>query len=174
MSAIDTPPLTTAAPRALYDKWCVYYHLPQDKTWDLASYKTIHPGVDSVEQAAALMQFTGDSTVRHCMLFAMRAGIDPMWEHARNRTGGAFSFKVVNRYAPGVWRDLFFAMVGETLTTDPANSRLVNGITVSPKKNFVIIKVWMASCAVQDPSAIAPIINLSKQGALFKSHVPEF
>ena len=165
---------TERANSLLYDKWCVYYHLPQDKTWSLSSYVCIARDLASVEDATAVMRAIHDATIVHCMLFVMRSGIDPQWEHARNRTGGAFSFKVANKFAPAVWRDLFFALCGESLTLDAAHSRMVNGITISPKKNFVIIKVWMTSCELQDPGILIPILNLSKQGALFKSHAPEF
>lgn len=158
----------------LFDKWCVYYHLPQDKTWDISSYVCIARNLDSVESAIAVMRAVQDSTIVHCMLFVMRSGIAPQWEHAKNRTGGAFSFKVANKFAPAVWRELYYALCGETLTLDYAHSRMVNGITISPKKNFVIIKVWMSSCELQDPAILIPIMNLSKQGALFKSHAPEF
>ena len=36
----------------------------------------------------------------------------------------------------------------------------INGITISPKKNFCIIKIWLATCDVQDPSKIDDIGNV--------------
>jgi hypothetical protein len=50
----------------------------------------------------------------------------------------------------------------------------VNGITISPKKNFCIIKIWFDVAHYQDPNIIQDVPNLSKNGCLFKKHEPEF
>ena len=158
----------------LIGKWNLYYHLPHDKNWDLSSYKTIMTGIDSVEKVIAMNETVPEHIIKYCMLFAMRDGITPMWEDPQNRNGGCFSFKVINKQVYGVWKSLFYAMCGETLFTNKANHDLVNGITISPKKNFCIIKIWLCNCSVQDPASIITIPNLSIQGCLFKKHEPEF
>jgi hypothetical protein len=66
-------------------------------------------------------------------------------------------------------------MVGETLGTTPTYQTSINGITISPKKNFCVVKVWMADCKSQDPNIISPIGNaIVSQGCLFKKHIPEY
>jgi hypothetical protein len=108
------------------------------------------------------------------MLFVMKKGILPLWEDPQNRTGGAFSFKVLNKNVNLVWRHLFYVLCGETLTTDKKYNHLINGISISPKKNFCIIKIWMADTTVQDSNVIIDIKDLAKNGCLFKKHEPEF
>ena len=108
------------------------------------------------------------------MLFVMRHGITPMWEDKRNKNGGCFSYKVVNKNVPDVWKQLFYLLCGETICVDPAYQKNINGITVSPKKNFCIIKIWLDTAQIQDPNIIVNIPNLIKQGCLFKKHEPEF
>ena len=108
------------------------------------------------------------------MLFVMRAGITPMWEDIKNRDGGCFSFKVANRIVHEVWKNLFYSLCGETLSENSKYNKNINGITISPKKNFCIIKIWLINCDLQDPSILTHIPNLSKQGCLFKKHAPEF
>lgn len=130
--------------------------------------------INTVEKVIALVENIPESIVKHCMLFVMRDGITPMWEDPNNRTGGAFSFKVANRQVPFVWKDLLYSLCGETLIMNDIYTSSINGITISPKKNFCIIKIWMATCNIQDPSIITPINLLSKQGCLFKAHEPEF
>jgi len=158
----------------LNGKWNLYYHLPHDKNWDLSSYTIIMNEIDSVEKVIALNESIHENIVKNCMLFVMRDGITPMWEDPRNRNGGCFSYKVTNKYVHGVWRDLFYLLCGETLCVDEKNNKHINGITISPKKNFCIIKIWLAADFLQDPNVIANINNLSKQGCLFKKHAPEF
>ena len=84
------------------------------------------------------------------------------------------SFKVINKYVPSVWKSLLYALCGESLCNDPKYNSIINGITISPKKNFCIIKIWLCNCSVKDVNIIIPILNLPKQGCLFKKHEPEF
>jgi hypothetical protein len=160
--------------KSLIDKWDLYYHLPYNKNWDLSSYKIILSGIDSVEQVIALNETLPENIVKYCMLFMMRKGITPMWEDKMNRNGGCFSFKVINKQVQAVWKDLCYSLCGETLFLDKKYNQLVNGITVSPKKNFCIVKIWLKDCSIQDPNTIINLSSLSKQGCLFKKHEPEF
>jgi hypothetical protein len=158
----------------LIGKWDLYYHLPHDKNWDLSSYKIIASDVSSVEEVISLNNSISESIVKFTMLFIMRKGITPLWEDPKNRTGGAFSFKVTNKQVHEVWKTLFCAICGETLFIQKEYNDHVNGITVSPKKNFCIVKIWLDNCTIQDPNTIIDIVNLQKQGCLFKKHEPEF
>ena len=158
----------------LIGKWDLYYHLPHDKKWDLSSYKVILSNIQSGEQVVALNQCINENVVKNIMLFVMRKGISPQWEDPKNRTGGAFSFKVTNKQVFEVWKTLFLLLCGEGLFHKKEHNAHVNGITISPKKNFCILKIWLDSCTLQDPNLIVDIINLQKQGCLFKKHEPEF
>lgn len=158
----------------LIDKWNLYYHLPYDKTWDIKSYKVIINDIDSAEKLISINEIIPEDVVKTCMLFVMKKGILPLWEDPSNRMGGAFSFKVANKNVNLVWRHLFYVLCGETLTVDKKYNNLINGISISPKKLFCIIKIWMKDCSVQDSNIIIDIKDLSKNGCLFKKHEPEF
>ena len=161
-------------PQPLDGKWDLYYHLPDEKQWDLASYKHIKKDIDTLEELISLNENFPEELVKHCMLFVMRTGITPMWEDEKNRDGGCFSFKVSNKHVYDVWKILFYSLCGESLCENAQNSQLVNGITISPKKNFCIVKIWLRDCTIQDTNILISIPNLSKQGCLFKKHAPEF
>jgi len=158
----------------LNGKWNMYYHLPHDKSWELSSYSVIMSEIDTAEKVIQLNDKIHDNIIKNCMLFVMREGITPMWEDPQNRNGGCFSYKIINKHAPEVWKNLFSLLCGETLCIDNEHSKQVTGITISPKKNFCIIKIWMDVSCYQDPNMITTIHNLSKQGCLFKKHEPEF
>jgi hypothetical protein len=166
---------TTPTPHhKLIGKWDLYYHLPHDKNWDLSSYRVIANDIDSMERTIAINESIPENVVKFSMLFAMRSGITPQWEDPKNRTGGCFSFKVINKQVYEVWKALFYAMCGETICVNKQHSKLVNGITVSPKRSFCIVKIWLEKCSLQDPNVVIDIPNLQKQGCLFKKHAPEF
>ena len=158
----------------LYSSWNYYFHLPQDKDWRLSSYKTIITNINTIDMVKVLSDTITDKIVRYCMLFVMKESINPMWEDAHNRNGGCFSYKVSNNDVPIVWKDLLYSLCGNTLMVNPIDMKLVNGITISPKKEFCIIKIWLCDCSLHDPSRIIHINNLSNSGSVFKKHEPEF
>jgi translation initiation factor 4E len=158
----------------LIDKWNLYYHLPYDKNWDIQSYKIIMDNIDVAEKLIAINEALPETLVKSCMLFVMKQGILPLWEDPQNRNGGAFSFKIDERKVNLVWRHLLYVLCGNTLMVNNTYSHLINGISISPKKSFCIIKIWMKDCTIQDPTELIEIKDLLKEGCLFKKHEPEF
>ena len=108
------------------------------------------------------------------MLFMMKKGINPTWEDPKNRDGGCFSYKVSNKNVAKTWSELTYRIVGGTISMKSDFVKCVTGITISPKKNFCIIKIWMTNCNYQDPKDVYPIKFLQPQGCLFKKHTPEY
>jgi len=174
VDATHLTPLPGVDATHLTHRWNYYYHLPNDKNWNLDSYKIIMANISTVQQLIAMNESLTDNIIKNCMLFVMRAGITPMWEDPQNRQGGCFSYKVTNKTVISVWRRLTYLLCGYSLTTDPAHMDWVNGITISPKRGFCIIKIWMRNCNLQDPAVIVNVEQLMRNGCLFKSHTPEF
>lgn len=158
----------------LADKWSLWAHLPHDTDWSIKSYKKIYT-VSTAEETIAVTETLPDILVKNCMLFWMRDGIKPIWEDPKNRNGGCFSYKVVNAKVYEVWRELSYVLVGDTISKQQSFVSGVTGITISPKKNFCIIKIWMTNCANQNPSIVSPEVKgIGPQGCLFKKHTPEY
>jgi len=159
---------------ALASKWTMWAHLPHDTDWSINSYKKIYT-METVEQAIALTETLPDVLVKNCMLFLMRDGIKPIWEDPKNRAGGCFSYKISNKSVYEVWKELSYVLVGESISIQPSFVANVTGITISPKKNFCIIKIWMSTCANQNPTIVTDEVKgMTSQGCLFKRHVPEY
>jgi len=157
----------------LSDKWTLWAHLPHNTDWSLKSYIPITTFL-TVEETISITEALPSALVENCMLFIMRKGINPMWEDPKNREGGCFSYKVLNKNVCIAWKELTYAVVGGTISNKNNFSDYVTGITISPKKNFSIIKIWMKNCEHQNPSLIIPIKGLQNQGCLFKKHTPEY
>jgi hypothetical protein len=176
-SSVAKKPISAHVERRLtplIDKWNLYYHLPYDKTWDVQSYKIIMGDIATTEQLIGINEIMPDEVVKTCMLFVMKTGVLPLWEDPKNRTGGAFSFKILNKSVHLVWRQLFYLLCGGTLMVDRAHMSLVNGLSISPKKGFCIVKIWLRDCSLQDPNSIVEIPDLCKRECLFRKHEPEF
>ena len=154
----------------LYDKWTLWAHLPHDTNWTFESYIRILT-FDTAEAMIMLLETIPEEMTTNCMLFIMRDGIKPMWEDPKNKKGGCFSYKINNKNVSSVWKNLSYSLVGESLTEDVNVRPAINGITISPKKNFCIVKIWLANCAYQNPVVIADNLGISSMGCLFKTHI---
>ena len=107
-------------------------------------------------------------------MFLMKENINPLWEDENNKNGGCFSFKVFNKDIEQVWKKVFFHLIGRTITKNRKYYKNINGITLSPKKKFCILKIWMKNCDLKDPDIFVDIDNLESSGCLFKKHCPEY
>ena len=158
----------------LSDNWTLWAHLPHDTDWSIGSYKPIYT-TGTVEETIAVTETLPDILVKNCMLFLMRDGIAPIWEDPKNRDGGCFSYKVINKSVYEVWKELTYVIVGGSVSKQQTFVNCVTGITISPKKNFCIIKIWMTNCANQNPGIVtSDVTGLSPQGCIFKKHTPEY
>lgn len=157
----------------LSDKWTLWAHLPHNTDWSLTSYINIMT-FSTMEETIGVTEYLPQSLIENCMLFMMRHNVKPHWEDPLNRNGGCFSYKVLNKNVSKAWSELTYRIVGGTISDKLTFANSVTGITISPKKNFCIIKIWMSNSNNQDPSKIAPIFGLPSQGCLFKKHIPEY
>ena len=84
-------------------------------------------------------------------------------------------YKISNKNVYEVWRDLSYVVMGGSISKSSSFVSNVTGITISPKKNFCIIKIWMADCSNQNPELVtSDLKGISPQGCLFKKHMPEY
>ena len=158
----------------LSDNWTLWAHLPHNIDWSIDSYIKIYT-FTSVEETIAINETLPPILVENCMLFLMREGIKPIWEDPKNCKGGCFSYKISNKNVSKIWKELSYVVVGGSISNNLNYVNCVNGITISPKKNFCIIKIWMSDCSNQNPDVVTnELKGLSSHGCLFKKHIPEY
>ncbi len=158
----------------LTDCWCLWAHLPHDTDWSIESYQNLYT-VRTAEDIIAITESLPETLVKNCMMFLMKEGVKPTWEDPKNREGGCFSYKVNNKHVYTVWKELSYVLVGNTISRDEDFVANVTGITISPKKNFCIIKIWMTNCNNQNAAMIVnEITNLVSTNSIFKKHAPEY
>lgn len=136
----------------LNECWSLYFHDPSDENWDRTSFQRV---VD----LTTIEDFWGTNMMLvprlHLgMFFVMRESVFPLWEEKENRDGGYLSLKILKAHVPDTWEDLCAKMLSETILK-PEHQHLwnhVNGISISPKKTFCIIKIWLKSQEVNNPA----------------------
>jgi hypothetical protein len=172
--SIDNSSEITFIYHPLSTSWNLWAHLPHDIDWSVKSYQSVFK-FSTVENTIAITETLPDILIKNCMLFIMKEEILPMWEDPRNREGGCFSYKISNKNVCEVWKELTYVLLGGTISTNPQFGNNVTGITISPKKNFCIIKIWMTNCQFQNPTVVtADVKGLMSNGCLFKKHTPEY
>ena len=157
----------------LYNSWTYFLHLHDNKDWTINSYINMVK-IDNVENAILLNDEIHYDLIKKSMMFLMKENINPLWEDENNKHGGCFSFKVFNKDIEQVWKRVFFHLIGRTITKNKKYYKNINGITLSPKKKFCILKIWMKDCELKDPDIFINIENLESSGCLFKKHCPEY
>ena len=157
--------------------WCVWYHNPFDKNWSLNSYNKLYE-FNTLNGFWDLYK-TWDTylpKIYDGMFFLMRK-IDndiiyPLWEDKHNRNGGFWSFKVDKELSKQIWLDLSVYLISENLCLNKDDSLLINGISISPKKNFCIIKIWNNNQKKSDLGLLCQNIpNLNISECMYKCHI---
>lgn len=157
----------------LSHKWVLWLHYPNDQNWGMTGqdhYNRVMEITD-MKQVISLNKHMEDSLIQQCMVFIMKDGIQPIWEDPHNREGGRFSFKIPNQVVPDVWRKMTMHLLGGTLVEDPEFAQRINGLTISPKRAFCIVKLWMKDCTYTDVSPVVNIKGLGKNLCIFKKNL---
>jgi hypothetical protein len=125
----------------LNDIWCLYFHDPFDHNWDIKSYRLLST-ISSVEEFIMIYNVYND-LFSNGMFFIMREHILPQWEDENNENGGCFSFKLNKSNLNDNFFNICGMVLGETLGKNSKYSDNINGISISPKKNYHILRIWL-------------------------------
>ena len=128
---------------SLSNLWTLWFHKPFDTDWDLNSYKQIY-SFNTLENGIILMENINKQLVEKCMLFIMKDNIKPIWEVPENNKGGCISYKINVENVNNVWKKLVYSLLGGFLSDNENILNAIKGISISPKKNFCIIKIWIS------------------------------
>jgi hypothetical protein len=142
--------------------WTLYFHSPAEKKWSIDTFKNIAT-VSTWSEYLSLINAFDESKWSRGMFFWMRASIPPLWENHQNIKGGSYSLcvgaadsiDIFHRYTIG-------CMLGSATSKEDA----IQGITISPKKGFHVIKLWNKDAArfgaISGLSVLDKRINLSE------------
>lgn len=125
----------------LNDSWCLYFHDPYDTIWDNTSYKLLTTISSIEEYVRSFIAFK--PLFSKGMFFLMRTDIMPRWEDESNAKGGCFSFKIMNNDIDSKWFSVCSNILGENIGINDDVCSNINGVSISPKKFFYIIRIWI-------------------------------
>lgn len=134
----------------LNDTWSLFFHDPNDVSWAHDSYTRI-ADVGTVEEFWKIF----DHIAPHAhegIWFCFREHVFPCWDDPGNIKGGCLSIKVAKADTEKVLQEICVRMLGESLLVPEFADKchMVNGVSVSPKRSFCIVKIWLGSADIGD------------------------
>ena len=151
----------------LKNKWVLWFHSLKNSNWDNKSYiKVIE--IKTLLDYKLLYDVLRINHLQNGMFFLMKNDIFPTWEDPNNRLGGCISFKYNNNIL-NEWKKIILLLITENLSENNINE--INGLSISPKKEFNIVKVWIKDDSKDYMSIVKeyePLVKLDK--SIYKKH----
>jgi hypothetical protein len=123
--------------------WTLFFHSATSTDWSQASYHVL--GSFSTPQDFWDTHIACTSFLTGGMLFLMREGVFPLWEHPSNASGGYVSSRLPPSAIHAVWEELCVRAVGEALSQNTQVQADVNGVSVATKRGTCTVKIWVRS-----------------------------
>ena len=157
----------------LNSKWVLWFHSPDEKSWEIDSYKNIAE-FDTIEDFWQLQNKITPTHIQYGMFFIVRENIMPIWEDKNNIEGGCWSFKLPKKDIYKAWTELAVALIGESIYKNKQNIMNINGISISPKKSFSILKIWNKNKNENNLILLNENIpNLDINSCIYKPHISD-
>ena len=144
-------------------KWSLYFHDTENKKWTLDTYQKITT-IGNWRQFYEMTTAIDYDLWSRGMFFLMRDAIPPLWENAANIRGGNYSMRIGGNLMIDVFTKYAIGCIlGET--TDVGN--VIQGISMTPKKGFFVIKIWNKdSTKYSNPDELLVLDASLKNGAI--------
>lgn len=168
----------------LDNKWSLWFHSPFDSDWTINSYKNLY-NFSTLEDGIKIIESIDPLIYEKYMMFIMKDNIKPIWEDNNNKNGGCFSYKILATDIYKYSKQIIYLILGNTLTENEDLMTNINGISISPKKNFCIFKIWIKNINIinynnknklednmelEDIFNIHLLLSIDKLNPIFKYH----
>ena len=123
----------------LHNEWKLWYHSSKNTSWNNQSYKNIY-NIDCLYDVKFLIDSINLNHIKTGMFFIMKAHIFPNWEDKENKHGCCISYKIYDNIVKEKWNYIILEVL---LNNIEIKNNHINGISIVPKKNYCIIKIWL-------------------------------
>jgi hypothetical protein len=119
--------------------WTMYFHSPEETKWTLNTFINLG-SMKTWRDFWSVIEALKPDSLSDGMFFLMRDPSPPLWESHHHIRGGCYSFRCQKKDASYIYLNHIIASMLGSLTNDSTNR--INGVSISPKRGFNIIKVW--------------------------------
>jgi len=117
----------------------LWFHKVNDNNWNLDSYSKVF----NIKTYYDILFILKDiENISSGMFFLMKEGISPIFEDEKNLKGGYWSIRIAKKESYDFWEKILYYMCIENLTEKGEHDDKINGISISPKINNCIFKIW--------------------------------
>jgi len=163
--ADESPTLLSAIPTG---PWTIYFHSPEETKWTLNTFVSLG-SMKTWSQFWSIMELLKPESFSDGMFFLMRDPAPPLWESHHHIRGGCYSFRCPKKDAPDVYLTYIIASMLNGLSHDTNNK--INGISISPKRGFNIIKVWNSDAQFHEPSNLVTVSSIREADLIYTPFV---
>jgi len=155
----------------LNTSWDLWYHSIDNKNWSNGSYKFLYK-IKNLYDIRFLKENIEQNYLQNGMFFIMREDIFPTWEDPENREGCSVSFKVPASKLQDEWNNFVEKVLTEDILKDTDKYEEINGVSISPKREFNIIKLWLRNNVDNHTEFIKEYpIYITKERSITKKHL---
>jgi len=160
----------------LKNRWKLWFHKVDDNNWTIDSYKVVCE-LKTFEDVIYLLKALEHITSG--MFFLMKNDILPVYEVDENKDGGYWSFKISKTEAYEIWQkivyiiclDQWYSIIEKNKYVNDEFISNINGISVSPKINNCIIKIWISKYEKKYEQYLSSFFTENQLGEfLYKPH----
>jgi translation initiation factor 4E len=123
----------------LKNTWILWFHKVNDNNWKLESYSKIHEIKTYYDILFVIKEI---DNINAGMFFLMKEGISPIFEDPHNIKGGYWSMRITKKDSYDYWEKIIYYTCIDKLTINDYYEEKINGISISPKINNCIFKIW--------------------------------
>lgn len=151
----------------LQSSWNLYFHDPFNNNWDKKSFYNIYT-INNINEFWDLFNSI-KKFMNTGMFFLMRNNIIPLWEEEENKNGGYISYKIKNSSFITEIEEILIKLLSEKTLKDNyiKDYNIVNGISISPKKHFSIVRIWLKNMKYND----LKYFNVDPEITFIKKHI---
>jgi hypothetical protein len=119
-------------------EYVLWVHSVQNNDWSIAGYQKLCT-IRNISDFWKLFNNINKLNFKNNNFFLMKHIVNPIWEDESNRNGGICSLRIEMDHALKVYELLCIFLMCEKLVADIDD---INGISITPKNNWAILKIW--------------------------------
>ena len=123
----------------LKNTWILWFHKVNDNNWSLESYSKVFEIKTYYDFLFILKEI---DNIISGMFFLMKEGIIPIFEDKNNINGGYWSLRITKKDSYDYWEKILYYLCIENIVVDEKYNDFINGVSISPKINNCIFKIW--------------------------------
>ena len=148
----------------LESNWSLWYHELNSNNWSIDSYKKI---IDIQSYYDVCFMLNRFENINCGMFFLMKKDIKPIFEDEKNINGGYWSLRISKKETTEMWKKIIYYLLIEGILENNNNEEYINGISIGPKINNCIFKIWNSDYKKFDNNCLRNDIDIFTNNDVF-------